>query len=222
MLAAVAIEDPNTSAAFAFNLPLDPPPVPPADPLFDFRGEERVPDVTGRLEYTIGGLHKLGLTGVVGENRIDTPGGEDDEVMWGVIGAAQIHAVDRLILTASGGYGDGHGRYVIGVDAANTIFLDAADAPTIEGREFWHFLGHINYSLTETVSLNGAYGRVDFASGDTLRGQTDWLQTVHANILWQPVRQLKMGVEGMWAERDIEGIGDVDATRVQFGAWFFF
>jgi hypothetical protein len=159
---------------------------------------------------------------VLALDRIDTPGGSDDDVIWGVIGAAQIHALDRLILTASGGYGDGHGRYVIGADTHSNIFLDAAESPRLSSRMFWHAQGHVNYALTQTVSLNAAYGRVEFDSGDTLRGQTDWLQTVHGNILWRPVQQLKMGIEGMWAQREIEGIGDVDATRIQFGAWFFF
>jgi hypothetical protein len=212
ILAAFAVEDPRTAAAFFDPLVLDP----------DIKTGERTPDFTGRIEYTFPGQHKVGVTGVVGENRVHTsPGGSDKETLWGVIGAAQFQLTDRVIVTGSGGTGDGHGRYIIGVDAANNVFLTPG-GPDIDARRFWHAQGHVNIGLTDTVDFNGAYGRIDFRSGDTEFEQTDWIQTAHANIWWQPVRQMKMGFEGMWAERKVDGVGKFDAARLQFATMFFF
>jgi hypothetical protein len=78
----------------------------------------------------------------------------------------------------------------------------------------------------------------------------DNVVTVHGNILWQPVKQLRLGWEAMWGRneliddrvfdpdsgldsacRNVEGDEDVNKNhcpnsnedfRLQFGAWFFF
>jgi hypothetical protein len=213
ILAAFAVEDPRTDAVFFDPFALDP----------DIRIGERIPDFTGRIEYTFPGQHKVGVTGVVGENRVHSPGlGSDTETLWGVIGAAQFHLTDRVIVTGSGGTGEGHARYIIGASPGNNVFVDPVDGLDIDGRRLFHAQGHINIGLTDTVSFNGAYGYIDFRSGDTLVDQTDWIQTAHANIWWAPVQQLRMGFEGMWAERKIDGVGKTDATRLQFATMFFF
>jgi hypothetical protein len=51
--------------------------------------------------------------------------------------------------------------------------------------------------------------------------------TVHANIMWQPVKQMKLGWEVMWGEIDYAGDDQIDSetyddVRLQFGAWFYF
>jgi hypothetical protein len=80
----------------------------------------------------------------------------------------------------------------------------------------------VSVGITDEIVLNGAWGYVNFSGADTAVGQTEWLQTLHGNLMWQPVPQLKLGFEGMWAQRKIEGTGKVSAARAQFGAWFFF
>lgn len=209
LLAAVAVERPRTVAAS----------VPGLGPVA--AATERVPDFTGRFEYTFPGEHKVGVTGVIGEHRIKEAAGSDDEFIWGVIGAAQVHVTDRVIATASGGLGDGAGRYIIGADVPSNV-TGLGVAPDIEGRRYYHISPNLAIGITDTITVNGAWGYVNFKDGDTVVGETDWLQTVHGNLMWQPVRQLKLGFEGMWAQRKIEGSGKVDAARAQFGAWFFF
>ena len=212
IIAAFAVEDPRTAASFFDPLALDPA----------VSVSERLPDFTGRLDYTFPGQHRVAVTGVVGENRVHTsPGGTEEETHWGVIGAAQFQLLDWVTLTGSGGFGDGNARYFIGADVANNVFLTPG-GPDIEARQFWHAQGHVNVGLTDTISFNGAYGRIDFRSGDTEFDQTDWIQTVHANVWWQPVEQMRMGFEGMWAERKVEGEGKTDAARLQYAAQFFF
>ena len=74
-------------------------------------------------------------------------------------------------------------------------------------------------------------------------GGINWshINTVHANIIWQPVRQMRMGWEIIWAQKKLGkntiticGLANAatpgscgrkrteDAVRGMFGAWFFF
>ena len=59
-------------------------------------------------------------------------------------------------------------------------------------------------------------------------GLSERIQTVHANLIWSPVKAVSMGVEWMWAERDfpknpVTGLSQMgDAMRVQAGAWYLF
>jgi hypothetical protein len=107
----------------------------------------------------------------------------------------------------------------------------------------------LSFNVTDTTTFNVQYG---YSTTENLlrRGDfpgivlTDYRpasriesHTVHANILWQPVRQMRLGWEVMWGEYNIKGgdsdfvfLGDdwergsrsKDALRAQFGAWFFF
>ena len=47
--------------------------------------------------------------------------------------------------------------------------------------------------------------------------------TVHANLIWSPVKQMRMGWEVMYGDVDdpLRGIND-DIIGAQFGTWFFF
>ena len=50
------------------------------------------------------------------------------------------------------------------------------------------------------------------------------LHTVHANIMWQPVKQMRMGweVAYLWAgDTGITALKD-EYLQVQWGTWFFF
>ena len=58
----------------------------------------------------------------------------------------------------------------------------------------------------------------------------DELHTVHANIMWQPVKQMRMGweVADLWADNQGTAVGPLgnrikdEYLQVQWGTWFFF
>jgi hypothetical protein len=210
---AVAVEDPAVSLTAGG--------VPVGD------AAEQVPDFTGRIVYSLPGGNKLALTGVIGEQRIDPDagpgiaGGNASAMFWGLIGVGQINVADAATVTLSGGIGKGAGRYVIGADVANNVFNLAVN-PAIRTRQYYHFAPNVNFRLTETVSTNLAWGYMKFRNANTRVGQTKHVTTIHGNLIWRPVEQLKMGVETMWGKRKIKGGGSPDAVRAQFGAWFFF
>jgi hypothetical protein len=218
--AAVALEDPRTTATHTGSIA--------AAGTAETDVTERAPDLTGHVQFNAPGGFKFALTGVVGELRVDpdasataTITGNDDELLWGGIAAVSVDVSDMLILTASGGTGRGAARYIVGADTFVNLGGSAAN-PSIAGREYWHASASAHIALSDALSSNLAWGYVDFDGADTIAGQEDHLQSAHVNLIWQPVSKLKMGVEGMWAERKVVGAGSPDAFRAQFGTWFFF
>ena len=105
----------------------------------------------------------------------------------------------------------------------------------------------LTFNVNDTTSINveGGYAQnIDAEDNELLVVDNVW--TVHGNILWQPVKQMRLGWEVMWgrenfvdkkfefgprmtglsASNDDDGDDDdcdsSDALRFQFGAWFFF
>jgi hypothetical protein len=50
----------------------------------------------------------------------------------------------------------------------------------------------------------------------------DKVYKVHANIMWQPVKQMRMGWEVLWAQKEYTDGSDADAVRASFATYFFF
>jgi hypothetical protein len=109
----------------------------------------------------------------------------------------------------------------------------------------------LTFNVNDTTSINveGGYAQnLDAEDNDLLVVDNVW--TVHGNILWQPVKQMRLGWEVMWGREnfidekfdlvngeeervcrvfEVDEDGDIDdncdssdALRFQFGAWFFF
>ena len=67
------------------------------------------------------------------------------------------------------------------------------------------------------------YGRTQFDNPSSLgTGATEYIQTVHVNLMWQPVKAVNLGLEFIWGQRQEESGADGDAKRVQFGAKYSF
>ncbi len=215
-----AVENPNTTGTFVVGGPV------PATLGIGVVGQEKVPDFTAQFRYTTESGQILQLNGVVGYAKASAvsdpliganPSGSF--TIWGVIGTAQFKLGDIAKITLSGGLGDGAARYIDGADTAANYNLTTG---RFNGRRYYNIDPSVSIGLTDTVSANLAYGFVDFKRSDTAIGQTDFAQTVHGNIVWRPVKQMKMAWEVIWAERRVRGFGNPNAVRGQFGAWFFF
>ncbi|WP_342641207.1 DcaP family trimeric outer membrane transporter [Rhodoligotrophos ferricapiens] len=204
-----------------------------------------IPDFTARWQYEMPGGHQFLISGVLRNYHTDSAVGIDSpfnnsesELGWGVTGAVNINLADIATLTTQVMYGDGIGAYIFGANRG--AYYDGFDIHTIESLGL--FAGLI-FNVTDTTSLNFGWGYTDQSKKDVLAAtyatgfddQNVDVMSVHANIIWQPVQQLRLGWEVMWAERqrtvfngvdnngdDIFGTERNDAWRAQFGAWFFF
>ncbi len=194
---------------------------------------DSIPDFTARIQYDAPGGHKFQVSGVVRNLRVDgdTIGAAtgttnftnatDSEIAYGILAAAAINLADIATLTGTFNYGDGIGRYVLGGNPDGNLFGAAGD-PDIQTIEAWSASVAIALGITDTTTLNVAFGHYNANISDLVAGQVENSSTVHVNLIWQPVSRFRMGVEGIYGHNDLRGVNSSDALRFQFGAWFFF
>ncbi|WP_342644054.1 porin [Rhodoligotrophos ferricapiens] len=188
---------------------------------------DNAPDVSARVQYELPGGNQIMFSGMLRNYRVDGVAGQggDEALGWGVQGAVNVAIAEPIILTASAMYGKGLGNYVLG-----SQFGAYAKNGKVELVEQLGLFGGAIVTLTDTTTFNLGVGYLDQNDKDILNAgvknaSVDVL-SAHANIIWQPVSQLRLGAEVMWAEReriDMAGKkGRDDAWRGQIGAWFFF
>ncbi len=190
-----------------------------------------IPNFTARWQYDAPGGHQFLISGVMQNYHTDSAlgGVSDSAVGWGVQGAANINLADIATLTASVMYGDGIGSYLFGNTIGAYVDVDG-DIHTTEALGLY---AGVIFNVTDTTSLNLSWGYADMNKSEVLRASADNttidVMSAHANILWRPVEQLRLGWEVMWADRkflDFDGVDadirQADVWRAQFGAWFYF
>lgn len=161
-------------------------------------------------------------------------------VGWSIMGGASFNLADVATANIGAAYGQGEIVRSLNQTASSNQRVDV-DGDLMEA---WAIQGGLSFGINETTTFNVGAGYEDYLGSLT----TNWIDsavTVHANIMWQPVKQMKLGWEVMWGQIDyagegyctgttLSGEGD-DATaswsgckdsfndvRLQFGAWFFF
>jgi len=194
---------------------------------------DNAPDITGRVQFDAPGGHRVQLSGVLRNLRVDddlpdpsglgvTIDGSDSEIGWGVLGAASVNLGDVATLLGMVIYGDGVGRYIINGSGSDALLNGTSGDVVLDTIEVLGANAALSIGLTDTVTTNFVAGYYDQNNNDIIDGQVDVLKTVHLNLMWQPVDRFRMGIEGMWGEVERKGESDEDALRFQFGAWFFF
>ncbi len=183
--------------------------------------DSQLPDLAGRATFELGGA-TVAMSGIVREIHLDSSANgtgpiNDSEIGWGVSAGIDLPLGDMFSLHATGGIGDGDGS-VTGspapgaVVSGGNIRTNASHGFAVGGR----------FKLSEESSINGAYSYAAASSRNLGPAADRRYEMVHVNYLWQPVSKLRMGVEGIYAEREIAGGADDDNLRFQFGTWFFF
>ncbi|MEO1159289.1 MAG: hypothetical protein AAFW74_02390 [Pseudomonadota bacterium] len=180
-----------------------------------FESETNMPNIAGYLQYDIAGGHQFIVTGEVADFE---PEG-DDELGWAVQVGANFNLADVATLTAGFGYGEG-------LLTQKFVFEDGFDNVNAGGDplEALAFVVGLSFGLSETTTFNTMFSYVE-ALDDQVDDDGDEVEEVykvHANILWQPVRQMRMGWEVIWAHKEFEDGSDEDGVRASFATWFFF
>ena len=112
--------------------------------------------------------------------------------------------------------------------ASHLLTLGNASGSRIRTNEGWGGYAGLSLNATSAIQLNIQYGYAD--PGCNSCAGYDWGSTVHSNILWRPVDQIRLGWELMYGwKRNTFATASLagrrrneDALRGQFGAWFFF
>jgi len=215
-----------------------------------------MPSFGAHMLYDAPGGHQLFIGGEVGQIQgdIDNPGnawiagtgltGSKSKVGWIVSAGANVNLADLATLTGHIAYSDGYACRIFG--GGSCAWGEARFTPTSTsvrmrtGRAWGGYIG-ASFDATDTTSLNIQFGHANPSDRQSWMGGANWshISTVHANIIWQPVRQLRMGWEIIYGRKKISknflancalvassGVcgnkRNEDALRGMFGAWFFF
>jgi hypothetical protein len=184
-----------------------------------------LPDLTARAAFSLGSAN-VQVSGVVLENHIDANGvgaalgvGNDSDIGFGLAAGVDIPFGDMITLYGQAAYSDGATRYL---SSGGTAGYNAVIGPTgnLRSTESYGWTVGASFKMSEASTFNAAYS--SFRVTDNRPAGFDrGADKIHVNYLWQPVSKLRMGVEGIWANREATG-GDQDNIRIQFATWFFF
>ncbi|NNE23730.1 MAG: hypothetical protein HKN11_14085 [Rhizobiales bacterium] len=174
-----------------------------------------LPVFGGSIQYDVPGGHQLAISGAIGEDDSFAAG---DDTSWVVQGGANFNVADMATLTGAVVYGEGSvvGRYTLSPFA---LFTGGSS------NEVFGAMAGVSFPVTDTTTFNVVW---DYLNGDgAAHGGAvghDELHTVHANIMWQPVKQMRMGWEVLYLWADDQGTTALEDEylQVQWGTWFFF
>lgn len=177
------------------------------------RTDTNVPVFGGSIQYDIPGGHTVIVSAAGGEDN-----NADEDFSWVVQGGFNVNLADVATLTAAAVWGEGSvvGRYTLSPYAFNS----ATDTHEVLG-----LMAGVSVPVTDTTTFNVVWDYLDALDGAARAGIQDELHTIHANIMWQPVKQMRMGWEVMymWANDTSQGAPDDDEyAQIQWGTWFFF
>jgi hypothetical protein len=186
-------------------------------------GDDQLPDVVGRYNWS-GDWGNFTAAAIMRQLHVSTDDlmGVDDTA-WGyglsLSGKLKVGERDdfRFMATA----GDGLGRY-IGVNIVNdaAIKMDGTLDPIFTYSGFAAYRHVWSDRLRSNVA--GAYFKADNPVQLTTRQVTDESWNAFANLIWNPVGPLNIGVELMYAERILEDGRSGNLQRVQFSTQYNF
>jgi hypothetical protein len=191
-------------------------------------GGQRMPDVVGNIKYT-GTWGTAQLSGAIHQVRTDLPAGPaaDFETEYGfaIAGSASVNLPmiapgDALWIMAT--YTDGAPAYLNGGNAGSLIGPFAAfengtvlladgtiDPVTgdFEKTRAWSVAGGLRHYWTPQVRSNFFGSYLDSDSRQAINTAGDFREyRLGANVFWQPVSGLDLGVEVIYANTDLRGI----------------
>ncbi len=204
----IAIENPETTLA---SLDPDAPTKPDGD-LF--------PDTVARINLNTNYGH---FTAAAMLRQFREDNGVYSDSAWA--GAGSLSAIiptfgkDDLRLLLN--YGNGLGRYM------TTGFPGAYVNPVTHDIEtYTQWGGYVSYRhfWTDTIRSTAVYS---YAAADNdlnyiADTANEKFQSLHLNLIWSPVPRVNLGIEYLWAKRELENGEDGDLNRIQTGFQYNF
>lgn len=186
-------------------------------------GDDQVPDIIGRYNWS-GDWGSFTAAGIVRQLHVSTDDlmGVDDAA-WGyglsLSGKLKVGERDDLRFMATAG--DGLGRY-IGLNIVNdaAIKLDGTLDPIFTWSGFVAYRHVWGDRLRSNIA--GSYFKADNPLRLTTNQVTDESWNAFANLIWNPVGPLNVGIEVMYATRTLEDGRSGNLQRVQFSTQYNF
>ncbi len=177
---------------------------------------ERYPDVVAAITKK-GDWGHASLRGVLRDISVEneTTGQDESEFGYGVTATAKLMVHDKNNLKLRATYGDGIGRYLY--DVATSGKAASYNNGKLETNEAFSGYAAYQHHWTDTVRSNfmGGYTHMDNATDLIGTGQNENIWSGHANLIWQPAKKYKVGLEYMHGERELDNGTDGSLDRVQ-------
>jgi len=197
------------------------------------RGNADYPNIGGAIQYNSPGGHELIVAGEVADWDRAAAGAvtAKNGTGYGIGGGANVNLGDLVTITSGAYYGQGSVSRYLNQGFGFTAF-DANGNPTKQ----WGATVGASMNVSEATTINASFGYTDqkeslantggtgcavAATGRNASCVTD-VMTIHANILWRPVKQMRLGWEVEWGRNDYYTAASNSQVRGAFGAWFFF
>lgn len=181
-----------------------------------------IPDGILGLEYTRSGIGHLRLNGILRDIDVDLPsGGSDDELAWGLALSGHLDVLEHDRWVFGGVYGQGLGRYLLGIQSTTGAIIDPLQNE-LTLRDNWGVLSAFQHHWTETLRSNAMVGfaeakPLDWQEDNTFKSST----YAAANLMWQVLPYLTVGVEYAYGLRENDDGSDLDNHRIAIGFQFY-
>jgi DcaP outer membrane protein len=171
-------------------------------------GDDLAPDTIAkyRLAGSWGHVAASGIARLVRQARVTGFARTDTDFAYGVHLSGKLTVGEKHNLRFDGSYGHGLGRYLVfGAFPDGEVEADGNVEPTnIAGTIV---SGQVWLSETTRINLAFSYARA-LNNAETLGGiANETLLTTHANVMWNPTKSLRLGIEHIYAQRSLEDDG---------------
>ncbi|MEM7666258.1 MAG: DcaP family trimeric outer membrane transporter [Pseudomonadota bacterium] len=186
-------------------------------------GDDSLPDLVAKYNFT-GDWGRVSAAGILRNLRVtddDFGTGTDNALGYGVTVSGKLNLSDRDDLRFSATVGEGLGRY-IGLNIVNDAAIDADGNldPIATYSGFAAYRHQWSDKLRSNIA--GAYFRADNPVLLTTDQVTDESWNAFVNLIWSPVEPLDIGVELLYAERQLEDGQSGNLQRLQFSTRYNF
>lgn len=220
----LSVENPETSGAVTSTTYVDPVVVSAGG------APDEMPDIVVVLTHRwTNGRFKLGA--VFGRASVDDGVGSNDRAFtWAVQGAFRYKFNNkRTEFAVLGFYGRGMGKYWRG-PLNQAVAVTGVNGANIDIKPIRVYGGYawVSHKWTNTITTNVGFGRVDsdveqHITKANLPARTlDVHWSLLANIVWAPVRNVRLGIEYHWLRSNFHNANESVVHRLQFSARYYF
>jgi hypothetical protein len=186
-------------------------------------GDDQLPDFVARYNWSgdWGSISTAGILRQLHVSKDDLNGIDDSAMAYGLSVSGKINVGERDDFRFMATAGDGLGRY-IGINIVNDAAIDANGMldPIFTYSGFAAYRHYWTDKVRSTVA--GSYFKADNPVLLTSNLVTDESWNALANIIWNPVSPLDIGIELMYAERTLEDGRSGNLQRIQFSTRYNF
>jgi hypothetical protein len=203
----LAIEDPSSNDVFSNEPTL---------------GNSVYPDVILAGEYNKTGIGHIRLGGIYRYIEVDSDsGGTSAENGWGLSLGAHLNTVGKDRVIFSGSYGEGLGRYLLGITPDSGGTVNATNGGLDLNTNYGGMIGYQRY-WNDKFRSSFVVGH---ARADTTGGQAGSAFSnstyAYGNLMWNVLPYLSFGIEYDFGQRENKDNSTTNNHRIMFGMQVF-